>query len=126
MDKEEKKKSIGISLLTTLAKMYCFTGVLLVILAVLVWKMNLEENLVSIGVIVTYILSCLVGGLIIGKRVEKRRFLWGLLIGILYFVVLLAGTYAFEHSIESELNHLITVFVMCMASGMAGAIIRST
>ena len=126
MEEVKSGKPVVISLLTGLAKMYFVTALLLVILSVLVWKMQLQKNLVSAGVIATYIISCLVGGLAIGKKVEKRRFLWGMLAGILYFAVLIGGTFLFEHTVESETNYLVTVFVMCMFSGMAGAIIRST
>ena len=45
-------------------------------------------NVISIGIYVTYGLSALCGGLILGKGMQHSRLVWGVLYGIIYFLIL--------------------------------------
>lgn len=91
MEQAEGNNKIVLKILSTLLVMYILTGAALFLLAFLLYKMELTENIVTIGIMVIYVVSGLVGGIIIGKRMKTRRFLWGILIGGAYFVVLLIG-----------------------------------
>ena len=76
-----KAKAVLKSLLCS----YTLTGVLLLILAFLLFKMDLSEAVVSVGIIVIYILSCFLGGLLLGRKMKKQKYVWGLLLGTGYF-----------------------------------------
>lgn len=91
MERAEGNNKIVLKVLSTLLVMYILTGAALFLLAFLLYKMELTENIVTIGIMVIYVVSGLLGGIIIGKRMKTRRFLWGILIGGAYFVVLLIG-----------------------------------
>ena len=84
----EKKISLK-WLIADLICMYIITGLGLVLLAVLLEKMQQGETFVKVGIVIVYILSGFVGGLIAGKKMKTRKFLWGILMGAAYFVILL-------------------------------------
>ena len=81
------------NLFTTMGKvllvMYILTGILLFILAAVLYKMELSEAAVNISIIISYIVVGFVGGFIIGKIKKSRKYLWGAVMGLLYFAVLL-------------------------------------
>ena len=74
-------------LLKSLLAAYALTGILLLGLAMILYKLNVEENVVSAGIIGIYVTSTFFGGLIIGKMAKVRRFFWGLTPGSQLFPV---------------------------------------
>ena len=76
-------------LLKSLLCAYIVTGILLVILALLLYKAGLSEEMVNAGILLIYVISTFSGGFIMGKLTGNRKFLWGLAAGTLYFVLLL-------------------------------------
>lgn len=88
-------------LLKSLLAAYALTGILLLGLAMILYKLNVEESVVSAGIIGIYVTSTFFGGLIIGKMAKVRRFFWGLLLGVSYFLLLLIITLGcIGHSME--------------------------
>ena len=75
MEHAEGNRKIVLKVLSTLLIMYILTGVALFVLAFLLYKMELTENIVTIGITAIYVVSGLLGGIIIGKRMKTRRFL---------------------------------------------------
>ncbi|MCD7981442.1 MAG: TIGR04086 family membrane protein [Clostridiales bacterium] len=123
MERTEKKKNRPLMIISTLLIMYVITGLALLILALLLLKLQPDENVINIGILATYILSCLLGGLIAGKRMRTRKFLWGVLMGAVYFLILLAGSLLMNRGISSDTVHTVTALVMCMAAGMIGGML---
>lgn len=123
MDRTKNRKNLPLTVISTLLIMYVITGLALLILALLLFKMQLSENIVTVGIMIIYILSCLLGGLITGKRMQSRKFLWGILMGAIYFLILLVGSFLLNRGISSDAVHVVTTLVMCMASGMIGGMI---
>ena len=75
-------------LLKCLLASFVFTGILLLLLAFLLFKLSLTEKIVSIAIIVIYVVACFVAGILAGKMLKRRRFLWGFVEGAVYFLVL--------------------------------------
>ena len=50
--------------------MFVISGLLLLLLAMLLFKLELSEEMVKVGIVVIYVVSGLVGGLIMGKRMR--------------------------------------------------------
>ena len=103
--------------------MFVISGLLLLLLAMLLFKLELSEEMVKVGIVVIYVVSGLVGGLIMGKRMREQKFLWGLAAGSIYFALLLVMSLLFKGDIEFELSRVLTTAILCMASGMAGGMI---
>ena len=123
MDRANNRKNKPLVIISTLLIMYVITGLALLALALLLFKMQLSENVVTIGIMVIYIVSCLIGGLIAGKRIQVRKFLWGVVVGAVYFVILLIGSLLMNRGISSDTVHVATTLAMCMAAGMIGGMI---
>lgn len=123
MDKMEMGKSSAMPVLVDLVAMYIITGLLLVMLAALLGHMELSDAAVSIGIIVTYIVSCFTGGFLIGKKKKKKKYLWGLCVGAFYFAILLLGNLAVNRGLDGQLVHMLTTAVLCILSGMAGGML---
>ncbi len=64
------------------------TIIMLLIIAFMLFKFNLSDGFIMGGVYATYVVSCLVGGLIIGKVRGEKKFLWGMIVGFTFFMTL--------------------------------------
>lgn len=120
MEKGNRKQTWVLPILKILLFMYIVTGILLVILAGLLYKMQLSEGVVSAGIVVIYVLSGFLGGFLSGKIMKTRKFLWGMVMGACYFLILTVGSIAFGHGIDMELSRFFTTLVLCIGSGMIG------
>lgn len=107
----------------TLIVTYVISAVLLAALSFALFQFHLREPEVNAAVNAVYILSCLLGGLIAGKNMKSRRFLWGLLIGLLYFLFLFCMSMAQSGGMTAEPIRTLSVLAMCALSGMAGGMI---
>ncbi len=120
-DKRQGSKVMWV--LKSLLAAYVVTGFFLIVLAFLLYKLELDEKVVSAAITGIYLISTLIGGLIIGKLVKTQRFLWGLGIGALYFALLLAITLGVYHTLNGDGGQLLTTFLLCMGGGTAGGML---
>ena len=109
--------------LKALMAAYVVTGLLLLLLTLLVYKMEFSEEKVTAGITAIYVLSTFVGGLVIGKLSKMRKFLWGLAVGILYFGLLLLISFGIYRTLQGNGTNILTSFLLCAAGGMAGGMI---
>lgn len=116
-----EKKAVDI--LKALLCAYVMTGILLLILTVLLYKAGLSEENINAGIILTYVISTFSGGFVIGKLAGVKKFLWGLLLGIMYFVLLLLISLGIYHSLQSDMMNLVTTFLLCTGGGMLGGMV---
>ena len=93
------------------------------ILALLLYKIDLDEQKVTMGIIATYVISTFTGGFIMGKLVEEQRFVWGLILGVIYFLLLFAVSFAVNHQLQSNGTNLITTLLLCAGGGMLGGMV---
>lgn len=114
------KSTIPWRLTRTLIVSFLLSLFLLLGLTFLLYKFRLGEQQVTIGIHAVYILSCLIGGLLAGKAMKTKRFFWGLVTGILYFVFLFAISLLQDQGITADPLQLLAVLGICAASGMAG------
>ena len=78
MEQIMAKASRPMQMMKALLLSYVVTGILLLGLAFLLYKLGLGESQVNLGIMITYILSCLAGGFYMGRKGKTRRFLWGM------------------------------------------------
>ena len=60
------------------------TMLFLAVFAFAMLKGNLSASVEKIGLIVMSVMACFVGGFLCGKKNIKKRYLWGLGVGVLY------------------------------------------
>lgn len=110
-------------LLKTLLFSYILTGVLLALLAVLLYKLRLDEKAVALAIIVIYVIGTFFGGFVTGKKLKNRKFLWGLLLGATYFAVLVLVSLAVGRGHIQLGNSFLTTLVLCAGGGMLGGML---
>lgn len=111
--------SVGKGLLAA----YGITAVLLMLLALLLLKFQLPWGAVTAGVMVTYLLSCFLGGFLLGKGIGKNKFLWGLALGAAYFILLMILSGIAVPGSFGGVGRLFATLLLCCAGGMAGGML---
>jgi putative membrane protein (TIGR04086 family) len=123
MDKAVHRGSKATVIIKDLLISYIVTGILLLILAFLMYKLDVSSMILNAGIILTYILSNFIGGFLLGKSAEQKRFLWGLVMGAIYFAVLIITTMLTDTIVGIDMSETISVLVICLFSGMFGAML---
>lgn len=102
---------------------YIVTGLLLLLITFLIYKFEVTEETVNTGIIATYLFSTFVGGFIIGKLIGHKKFLWGILVGILYIGLLYLISYALWEKVSvGETTDMIHI-ALCIGGGMIGGML---
>ena len=91
------------AILRSLFLAYLLSGVCLLLLALLVFKLDIGKGPVTVGILVIYVLSCLAGGFLAGKILRQDKYRWGFLVGLCYFVLLAAVSFASTEKVGYEL-----------------------
>lgn len=112
-----------IALLKCLMASYLITGIMLVVVAALLYKFSIKENVVNISIIAIYCISSLLAGLFFSKGAASRRFLWGMVAGAAYFLIICAVSMAVDQNFMPLSNSCITTLLICLGSGMIGGML---
>ncbi|MDI9509833.1 MAG: TIGR04086 family membrane protein [Clostridiales bacterium] len=123
MNKEFYKNARVIYILEGLVLSYIVTGLILLLFSFLMLKLELTSAIISGAINLAYIVSTFIGGFFIGKRAEQKKFIWGLLVGVFYFVVLMLISLMMNSGGALPLGSLFTVFIITSLSGMLGGMI---
>lgn len=118
---EVGKKSLII--IQSLIISYIITGIILCILAFLMYQLRSGDKFANIGITITYIISSVLAGALVGKKIGKKKFIWGFITGILYFLILLGVSLLIHENAVLLSGEKITVFLLCAAGGMLGGMI---
>ena len=111
------------AVLKSLLLSYVLTGISLLLLAFLLFQFNLVEQPVAIGILVIYVISCLAGGFLVGKIIRKEKYLFGLLVGLSYFLLLAIVSFAVQGKWDMTMRHAVTTFLMCLGGGALGGML---
>ena len=109
---KEIAMAVGISFLVTV--------LFLVVLAFLMLKTGIGEGLVSKIMIAGYLIAPAIGGYLLGKKRKVNRFLWGLCVGAVYFIVYAAVAMTAK---DATLGNIMWVAVPVCLGGMAGGML---
>ena len=112
-----------VRMIKSLLAAYIITGALLLILALLLYKLQLSESAVNVGITAIYVIACFLGGFLEGKMMKTRKFLWGGVSGLLYFVILAVISLAAGQGLSGGTSHFITTLILCMAGGTLGGMV---
>lgn len=122
-EQEPKKQTLVKDIFKILFLMYAVTFILLLLLAFVLFKMEPSEMFSKVWLIAVYIISGFAGGFLIGKRVGTKKFLWGFMVGIIYFLILFGVSMLLYRGLPKDLLHLFTTLVLCAASGTVGGMV---
>ena len=102
---------------------YVITTCGLLVLAFLLYRFPLSDSAVNIGIIVIYALSTFLSSFICGKKLKNRKFIWGLCIGAVYFLILLLLSVIMNEADISLGSNVVTTLMICAGSGMLGGML---
>lgn len=109
--------------LKSLLASYIVTGLLLLGLTFLVYQFELDEQTVIGGIVSIYVVSTFVGGFILGKLTRVRKFLWGIVIGTIYFALLFLISYGVYREFNTNGLNALTTIILCIGGGMLGGML---
>ena len=99
---------------------YMLSGIFLLLLAFLVFRLNLGTALVTSAVMAVYVLSCMAGGFLTGKKIRQDKYRWGCLTGLCYFGLLMVVSVILGGKENMTLIHTLTILCMCVGGGTLG------
>lgn len=123
MEKKVADSTKYVFVLKCMLASYLLTAGLLLFLALMLYRFGLSEKVVSICIILIYIVVTFLAGFIAGKRAGEKKFLWGLAMGCIYFLILTAVSILVNRRMEDAMSSMITVFLLCGGSGMLGGML---
>ena len=92
-------------------------------LAFLLFQFELGEGAAAASTVFSYVASCLAGGLAAGKIRRKIRYLWGIVTGLSYYVLLLLVSFLAQGKWDMTFAHAVTTFFMCLGGGAIGGML---
>ena len=100
-----------------------FTAFLLLVSAYVLYRFGLTEKTVSVVIIGIYVSSCFLAGFLSGKVLQTRRFIWGFLEGMAYFVILAVLSLIVNTQMSGLGTEGLTTWILCAAGGMLGGML---
>lgn len=110
-------KFLGIFLLTAL-----MAAALFLFWAWISYRMRFSTEVIRVGLTLLYILPCLFGGRLIRGNKGFEALLWGALIGICYFGLILLISIGRSGGTADFKTIGLSIPLMCVLSGIAGAL----
>ncbi len=98
------------------------TAVLLLICAFLLLKTELPEQTLGIILAAVDALAVFTGGVYLGKKAGHQKFLWGLIFGILYFMVYLLLSFLIGGP-KLQMQSVLKSLLVMAAGGMIGGMV---
>ena len=102
---------------------YVITVLALFGIAFVMLKLEPDAGTTELLILAVYVLSCFAGGWYAGRRAGQRKFLQGLLVGVLYFAILFLISGMGEREIQSDLASGGLACLLCAAGGMLGGML---
>lgn len=102
---------------------YAVTGVLLALLAFLVFKFQFGEAVTDTAIIAIYVIVTFIGAFITGKKVKERKFLWGFLLGTLYILIISVVAILLGQAFHVTSTANLTSAALCIGGGLLGGML---
>lgn len=109
-------------LLLDLLGAYILSMSLLLVLALLLYRTNVAPNVIGAGITFTYMITGFFAGNLAGKQMQQKRFLWGILMGIGYYVILLLLSIVVNQTMGT-ITDALTTLILCVGGGMLGGML---
>lgn len=119
------KKSSVLTLAKGVVFSYLISGICLLILAFLLFQFELPEGVLRGGIIFAYVFSCFLGGMVVSGKQEGKKYLWGLLAGILYYVILVAVSMILNWEAFTRIPGVFPALFLCAFGGMLGGMTQA-
>ena len=106
-----------------LIRSFIVSFILLLIFAMIMFVGDISNNVVGVMVVVTYFISTLIGGLYIGSKADKNKYMWGIILGVAYFALLImVSILSNKGDLTLDLSVIIALIVSTIG-GMVGGMV---
>ncbi len=116
------KKAVITILKETLIQMI-ISLILVAVAAFIILKISPSESAIKGIILVIYGISSFAGGFILGKVMDKRKFLWGTLAGAIYIGILLLISLSVNGSLGAGTIDLAVGIIVSLAAGTVGGMV---
>lgn len=116
-------KSNIISTVKTIVFMFMTTMLLMFLISFIFYKMHISDKNIMIGVILIYFISTFIGGFIFGKIKEKNKFLYGMMVGGIYFLTLFVISAIYAKDFSGISAQTLYAALSCVLGGMIGGML---
>lgn len=99
------------------------TVCMLLLLSFLLFKLDLSDSFIMVGIYITYVISCFIGGLIIGKVRGEKKYIWGMIVGAIFFVTLSIISLIVTGELYGSGIKAIGALLSCVLGGAFGGMI---
>lgn len=103
--------------------MFVSTMILMFLVSFVFYKMHISDKNITIGVILIYFITTFIGGFIFGKIKEKNKFLYGMMVGSLYFLTLFVISAVFAEDFSGISSQTVYAALSCILGGMIGGML---
>ena len=118
-----EKKKLGLWISKALIFASVFTLLVLLVAALLMYKADISMDTAGYVLILAYIGAPFLGALYLGKKVVEKRYLWGLFVGICYFLLFLVFSLCMGGTEQLNWVAELRVLLMALAGGVLGGML---
>lgn len=104
---------------------YLLTAIVLLAFSFLMYKMKISIAGAGAGILLTYVISCLVGGFVYSGAHEEKKYLGGGILGMVYFIIVYCVSAWWNRSLAVAMPGILTAFFVCVLAGMLGGMLRA-
>lgn len=104
---------------------YVISAVALVFIAFMMYKWDVSDSVVRGGILAAYVLSCFISGAVVSRQHSERRYLWGLLMGAVYFTILWVVSLIGNKGAFTGVSGILPALALCLFGGMLGGMVQA-
>lgn len=116
-------KKIVVSMLKETLIQMLISVVLLAVSAFVVLKISPSDTVIRVIILAIYAISTFVGGFILGKVMDRRKFLWGMTAGAVYIGIILLVAFTVKGSLNAGTISVASGIITALASGTIGGML---
>ncbi len=102
---------------------YITTAIVLFLLAFIMFKFDLNENVAQFAVTFVYILSSAVGALVLGKNIKKNKYMYGAIMGLIYVGIIFLVSLVAAGDGSVLVDNAVSTLLLCLCGGLLGSLI---
>ena len=118
-----EKKKFGLWISKALIFATVFTLLVLFVTALLMYKADVSMDTAGYVLILAYIGAPFLGAMYLGKKVVEKRYIWGLVVGICYFLLFLVFGLCMGDIEQLNWAAEIRILLMALAGGVLGGML---
>lgn len=118
----KKSNSMTVSLTKGVIMSYIITTIVFIVYGVLLTYTELTEEKIQIVVMITTVISVLIGGVIASRGVNSNGLMFGMLVGLIYAIIMIMIGLCLLPTLKIT-SKMIMIFILSISAGGIGGII---